>query len=134
MKTITIAILVGVGILGVTIFFLRSGEGNTEVNAIAAPKENNVTVVDEKQIIMIDVRGGYQPQKSIAKAGVPTVIRFNTANTFDCSSSIRIPSMKISKVLPSSGATDIDIGINQNGVLEGSCSMGMYRFAIEFVE
>lgn len=120
-----------VGILGAAIIFSRGG-GNTEPNTITAPKENNVTVVDGKQIIEIDAKGGYLPRKSVAKAGVPTVIRFNTANTFDCSSSIRIPSMDISKILPSSGSTDIDVGTPSAGPLKGSCGMGMYPFEVEF--
>ncbi len=133
MKAPIIALILSVGVLGAAII-LSQGEERTPQNQATAPQENNVSIVDGKQIVVIDVRGGYQPQKSIAKAGIPTVIRFNTANTFDCSSSIRIPSMKITKVLPSSGSTDIDIGINQKGPLAGSCGMGMYRFSIEFVE
>lgn len=93
---------------------------------------NNVSVVDGKQIIEIHAKGGYQPRKSIATAGLPTTIRFNTTGTFDCSSAVRIPSMNISKNLPQSGTTDIDIGISQLGTLKGSCGMGMYPFEVEF--
>jgi plastocyanin domain-containing protein len=93
---------------------------------------NNVSIVDGKQIIEINARGGYQPRKSIAKAGIPTVIRFNTRGTFDCSSSVRIPSLGISKSLPQTGLTDIDIGSGKLGTLQGSCGMGMYPFEIDF--
>ena len=93
---------------------------------------NNVSIVDGKQIIEIRAKGGYQPRKSIAKAGMPTILRFNTTGTFDCSSSVRIPSLNISKGLPQSGSTDIDIGIGNLGALQGSCGMGMYPFEIEF--
>lgn len=93
---------------------------------------NNVTIVDGKQIVEINAKGGYQPRKSVAKAGIPTVIRFNTRGTFDCSSSVRIPSLNISKILPQSGSTDIDIGSPQLSNLQGSCGMGMYPFEIDF--
>jgi plastocyanin domain-containing protein len=93
---------------------------------------NNVSIVDGKQIITINAKGGYQPRKSVAKSGLPTMIRFNTNGTFDCSASIRIPSMNISKILPQTGSTDIDIGVNQVGTLQGSCGMGMYPFEVEF--
>jgi plastocyanin domain-containing protein len=92
----------------------------------------NVTVVDGIQVIEISAKGGYQPRKSIAKAGIPTIIRFNTKGTFDCSSSVRIPSMNISQVLPQSGSTDINIGTQQVATLQGSCGMGMYPFEIDF--
>ncbi len=107
---------------------LTKSGGNTGQVANA----NNVTVVDGKQIIEISAKGGYQPRKSIAKAGVPTIIRFNTKGTFDCSSSVRIPSLNISKSLPQSGATDIYIGEGKLGTLQGSCGMGMYPFEVEF--
>lgn len=93
---------------------------------------NNVSIVDGKQIIEIKAKGGFQPRKSVAKSGIPTVLRFETKGTFDCSSSIRIPSLNISKSLPQSGATDIDIGTQQVSTLQGMCGMGMYPFEIEF--
>jgi len=93
---------------------------------------SNVTIVNGKQIIEINAKGGYYPQRSIAKAGIPTIIRFNTNGTFDCSSSIRIPSINVFKNLSLSGSTDIDVGSNSVGVLQGSCGMGMYPFAVDF--
>ena len=84
------------------------------------------------QIIEITAKGGYTPRKSIAKAGIPTILRFNTRGTFDCSSSVRIPSMGIFRNLPQSGVTDIDLGSQKAGTLQGSCGMGMYPFEIQF--
>lgn len=127
MKATIISILIAVVIIGGSILLVNSNDntgGTTDVN--------NVTIVDGKQIIEISARGGYQPRKSIAKAGIPTVIRFNTNGTFDCSSAVRIPSLNISKNLPQTGLTDIDIGSPKLGVLNGSCGMGMYPFEIDF--
>ncbi len=93
---------------------------------------NNVSIVDGVQIIEIRAKGGYQPRVSTAKAGIPTVLRFNTKGTFDCSSAVRIPSLDIEKVLPSSGATDIALGEQEIGTLQGTCGMGMYPFEVEF--
>jgi len=103
-----------------------NGTGETDSNA------SNVTVVDGKQIIEIDVRGGYNPSKSIAKAGIPTSIRFKTRGTFDCSSSIRIASLNVNQILPQTGSTDIDVGSQAAGILNGTCGMGMYRFEVDF--
>lgn len=126
MKSTSISLIVAVAIItGVIIF--TGGEGSTSAGVV-----NNVSIVEGKQIIEISAKGGYQPRKSVAKAGVPTVIRFNTKGTFDCSSSVRIPSLNISKFLPQSGSTDIDIGNGQAGTLQGSCGMGMYPFEVEF--
>ena len=93
---------------------------------------NNVSIVDGKQIIEIHAKGGYSPRSSVAKAGLPTILRFDTSGTFDCSSSVRIPSMNISKILPQTGSTDIDIGSKQVSILSGTCGMGMYPFEVNF--
>ncbi|MFH1170447.1 MAG: cupredoxin domain-containing protein [Candidatus Vogelbacteria bacterium] len=93
---------------------------------------NNVRIVDGKQIIEIRAKGGYLPRRSVAQAGLPTTLRFDTNGTFDCSSSVRIPSLNISKILPQSGTTDIDIGSPPVATLYGTCGMGMYPFEVDF--
>ena len=110
---------------------LSSGKTTTKV---LVPEENihNVSIVDGKQIIEINTKGGYSPKLSEAKAGMPTTLRFKTNGTFDCSSSVRLSSMNISKILPNTGSTDIDLGTQKLGTLSGTCGMGMYGFAIEF--
>lgn len=107
-------------------------KGNSQTKDNTQVAVNNATVVDGKQIITINAKGGYEPRKSIAKSGMPTIIRFDTNGTFDCSSAVSIPSMNISKTLPQTGSTDIDIGTGQLGTLQGTCGMGMYPFEVEF--
>ena len=93
---------------------------------------DNVSVVDGIQIITLRARGGYQPRNSVAKAGIPTVIRFVTNNTYDCSSFVRFPSLNILKTLPPTGTTDVNIGSQEAISLKGSCGMGMYPFQVDF--
>lgn len=126
MKNIIIPIVIATFLIGGALL-LSSKEKETNNTSV-----NNVKVVDGVQIVEISAWGGYKPRTSIAKAGLPTIVRFNTKGTFDCSSSVRIPSKNISKLLPQEGSTDIDIGINSVGKLKGSCSMGMYPFEIIF--
>lgn len=127
MKLTVISILVATALIVGAILFTRGGQNSG--NNVPA---DNVSIVDGKQIIQISAKGGYQPRQSIAKAGLPTILRMNTNGTFDCSASVRIPSLNISKFLPQSGVTDIDLGLAQSGTLQGMCGMGMYRFEIEF--
>lgn len=126
MKTIAVSIIVAGLIIGGALAFRGNG------GVIPSVPANNVSIVNGIQIVEIRAKGGYQPRVSIAKAGLPTVLRFNTAGTFDCSASIRIPSLGISKILPQSGSTDIDLGSSTLGTLQGSCGMGMYPFQIDF--
>lgn len=129
MKVIIASIIIALSLVGGSYLLTRNSSG---AGPSMAAGVNNVTIVDGKQIVEINAKGGYQPRKSIAKEGIPTIIRFNTKGTFDCSSAVRIPSMNISKSLPQTGTTDIDIGSGQLGTLQGSCGMGMYPFEIEF--
>jgi len=138
MKSI-ISILIAVALIGGAFLITKekpqdgtNAKVQTQTQTENTAPTDNVTVENGKQIILINVRGGYLPRKSIAKAGIPTVLRFVTNNTFDCSSSIRILSMNINKILPQSGTTDIDLGISKAGILSATCGMGMYSFEIDF--
>ncbi len=129
MKSTVISILVAGALIGGAIIFTRHGSNTESTPSVPA---HNVTIVDGKQIIELRAKGGYTPRVSIAKAGIPTILRFNTSGTFDCSSSIRIPSMNISKVLPQTGSTDVEIGSPTLATIQGTCGMGMYPFEVKF--
>lgn len=129
MKGNVIAILIAVAIIGVA-FMLSGDDPQEEGGESVAPQ--NLSIENGVQVIEIRAKGGYSPRKTIAVADMPTVIRFDTKGTFDCSSALTIPSLGIQKNLPMNGTTDIDIGTPQAGTLFGSCSMGMYRFEVVF--
>jgi len=94
----------------------------------------NVSMEGEKQIIEIDAKGGYSPQLTTAKAGVPTVLRLKTNGTYDCSSGLSIPALGYQKTLEATGVTDIEVSPQlAQGILEGFCSMGMYNFTVKFI-
>lgn len=109
-----------------------SSTSYADASASQATPANNVTTEDGKQIITIDVKGGYNPKVSSAKAGVPTVLRFKTNGAFGCASSIYLPSMSYRTNLPLSGNTDIPLPTQKAGVFRGMCGMGMYNFIINF--
>jgi plastocyanin domain-containing protein len=128
-NNIIIAIIISISIIIFAIILSGSKQNQNSSQEIPV---NNVSIVDGVQIIKIQAKGGYSPSKSIAKAGIPTIIQFTTNGTFDCSSSIRIPSMNIFKSLSASGATNVDLGTQKVGNINGSCGMGMFPFEIQF--
>lgn len=132
MKGTTISIIVAAVIIAGTILISKSGSSPSDSANASFTSASNVAVENGVQVVSITARGGYEPRVSVAKAGIPTVIRFVTAGTFDCSSSIRIPNLGIFRSLPQSGTTDVDIGSSSGGTLYGSCGMGMYPFQINF--
>ncbi|MCX6793287.1 MAG: cupredoxin domain-containing protein [Candidatus Falkowbacteria bacterium] len=132
-----ILLVVG-GIIIIVIFIIASYNqapktvkysNNTETMVTSS----NVSTENGKQVITIDVKGGYSPKVTNAKANVATIIRAKTNSTFDCSSALRIPAINYSKNLPPSDTTDIEIPNQAAGSsLKGLCSMGMYSFTINF--
>lgn len=131
-STITSIIIAAVLIVGALALVKVSASRSGNYGAGQGASVDNVSIENGVQVVTIHARGGYQPARSLAKAGMPTVIRFDTKSTFDCSSYIRIPSMGISKMLPQTGTTDIDVGTATAGTLQGMCGMGMYPFQVEF--
>lgn len=121
-----------IAILGLVVW-LGSGLLNKPTASTNAAASANVSTENSKQIIEINAKGGYTPKLTSAKANMPTILRIKTSGTFDCSSSLRIPSLNYFKNLPPTGTTDIELSSQQaSGTLNGLCSMGMYSFSIEF--
>lgn len=121
-------VLVALGVLGY--FGMQIANQGETAPVSKQPAVSNVSMSDGKQVVEIKAKGGYLPRVSTAKAGVPTVLKFDTNGTFDCSSQVRIPSMNISQALPPSGVTEIALGTLEEGVVQGTCGMGMYPFQI----
>ena len=85
------------------------------------------------QHIKIKAKGGFYPPLTEAKANTKTIIDVQTDNTFDCSATLVIPALKISRNLPPSGATSIEIPPQPAGsTLRAICAMNMYEFKINF--
>ena len=134
MKPTIIAILIVVVLIGASFVYSRNKDvsDDTRKEEIKEVK-SNVSVVDGKQIITIDARGGYFPQMTIAKADMPTIIKVETKSTFDCSSALVIPDLNYQKNLPPTAVTEIEVPPQKAGEeIQGLCSMGMYSFQIKF--
>lgn len=107
---------------------LSAGSGDTSQVADRVYREGG------KQIIEINAKGGFTPQVSTAQSGVPTILRVSTSGTYDCSSGIRIPKLGIRENLEATGVRDIDIPAESaQGTLDGTCTMGMYNFSVNFM-
>ena len=131
-KSTIIAIIIGAAFI-VGAFFLSGKDTPTTTTTDKAQPQNNVTVEGGKQIVAISAKGGYLPRITEAKADMPTTLQIETTGTFDCSSTLNLPSMNFQKNLPPTGITEVDIPPQPAGsTFEGLCGMGMYRFEIAF--
>lgn len=129
-KIVSIILTLGI-VLGIGIIFLGGSKNDT--GPVSDQVEQNVEIRDGIQYVTIEANGGYSPQVSNAKAGIPTKLIVKTSGTFDCSSSLVIRSVGYQKILAQTGEEIIDVGIPEAGVpLQGTCSMGMYNFLVDF--
>ena len=102
--------------------------------SVAGISATNVYLEGGIQIIEIKAKGGYLPLQTTAKAFLPTMLRMVTDDTFDCSSSVIIPNLRVRKRLPLSGSTDIQLPtMPEDTVLTVYCGMGMFSFDLDFV-
>ncbi len=94
---------------------------------ITAPGSNGT------QSLAVLASGWYYPLSYVARAGVPSILRIYTNNTYDCSRALLLPELRVRRNLPATGVVEIPIPAKQKGeTLFGTCSMGMYTFTIRF--
>lgn len=133
-KTALIVITVGL-IVGLGIIFLGGAKANNNTKTNNSPTSSiqNTEIKDGIQYITINVKGGYSPKISTAKAGIPTKLIMKTNGTYDCSASLVIRSIGYQKILQKTGEEIIDLGTPKAGApIRGVCGMGMYSFQIDF--
>lgn len=119
--------------LGFCGFFVGLLVLGTVLRGQSSQISGNSILEDDRQVVAIAAKGGYQPSFVTAQAGVATDIRISTDGTYDCSSSVMISSLGYRKMLAATGTETISLTAEQaQGTLEGTCSMGMYRFEIAF--
>ena len=129
MKATILSIIVAVGLVGGTLLLTRGGAASPGTGGA----ESNVSVTGGVQTIDIAARGGYSPRVTVARAGMPTIIRMNTKGTFDCSAALVIPRLGYRANLPPTGETIIEVPPQEPGnTIEGVCAMGMYGFSVRF--
>ena|SRR3990167_9587942 len=127
-KTVSIIITLGLVVALGVVFMGGPKKDNISVGVAG----QNTEIKDGVQYITINARGGYSPQVSTAKAGIPTKLIVKTDGTYDCSAVLAIHSIGYQKILPQTGDTTIDIGTPPAGPFKGVCGMGMYSFVINF--
>ena len=124
---ITVGLVIGIG------FMFFGGPSDPRSSTETGQALQNVEVRDGIQYVTIEARGGYTPRVSTAEAGIPTKLIIKTNGTYDCSSALVIRSVNYQKILPPTGEEVVDIGTPVANVpLQGTCSMGMYNFSVDF--
>lgn len=122
-------------VFGLGIFAAAILNPSSDDSSISTFSQNSPVIMekDGKQVVSIYAKDGFKPNNISLKAGVPTVLSVKTSNTYDCSSTISIPDLKVVKALPITGETPIDIPAQSAGTsLVATCGMGHYPLTLNF--
>lgn len=132
--TVVLSVLGVVAVYGATVYF-KSSPDNWSTNNQIQTLTSNVSVEWDKQFIDLTAKGGYEPRNTIAKANMSTTLKVLTNDSYGCETAMVIPSLGRKGRLDPSATTTVDIPPQEPWTtLQGMCSMGMYRFAINFVK
>lgn len=125
-KYLPLSIIIAVAMISGAMLYAGRDTGVSEM-------VTSTMLSDGRQLVEITARGGYFPRRVQAQAGIETIIRVTTQETYDCSVSLVIPKLNYEKFLSSNGTEDIIVPAEKaTGTLSGLCSMGMYSFKIVF--
>ena len=101
-----------------------------EANSVLGTATGN----NEQQSATITVFAtGYEPNRLQIKSGIPVSLNLVTKNTQGCTRAIVFPTLGIQKVLPETGATQVNLPALAMGKVPFSCSMGMFTGTIEVI-
>ncbi|MDQ5952669.1 MAG: hypothetical protein QG626_798 [Patescibacteria group bacterium] len=102
-------------------------------NTPSVDTPQTVSIENGIQVITITAKGGFSPEHIEAKSGLPTELHVVTNGTYDCSSTLVIPSLGYNEALKPTGTETITLAPEQaEGTLNGTCGMGMYSFDVAF--
>lgn len=89
------------------------------------------TVTEGHQTVAITATsGGYTPQATRARAGLPTTLVIRSEQAQGCVRSFTIATLGVQQNLPAGGETRIELGPLPPGTIAYACSMGMYTGTI----
>jgi len=82
---------------------------------------------DRLQEVTVRVKGGYDPDVTVVRKGIPVRLNFYRDETADCSEILVIGEFNIRKPLPAFKTTAIEFTPKEEGEYAFTCGMGMLR-------
>ena len=75
----------------------------------------------------IEVRGGYQPDTIVTRAGRPLRLTFNRHESWPCSDRVVFPDFNVEAELPAHEDVVVELFPDEPGEYEFTCGMGMLK-------
>lgn len=113
-----LVLLVGLAIIG---FILWWFFGKHQVATATAE------VSDDKQVVDVEVSGGYSPEVVTLKKGVPATLNFTRKDASSCLDRVVFSDFGINKELPQNEQQSIKIDTTKSGEFQWACGMDMFH-------
>lgn len=124
--TFSALLVIVLGIFNLTPGFNLVGAGVALPENNGVGTNNDIVIVDGKQIINLKVDGlDYYPTKFTLKKGIPVEWNIDGKNAVGCAQVISVPKLGILEQLPSDSVKTITFTPEQAGKVTFTCGMGM---------
>ncbi|KRM41753.1 cupredoxin domain-containing protein [Lentilactobacillus parafarraginis] len=84
-------------------------------------------VTDDRQVVDVEVNGGYSPEVVVLKKGVPATLNFTRKDSSSCLDRVVFSDFGINKALPQNEKQAIEIDTSHPGEFQWACGMDMFH-------
>ncbi|MGF2384600.1 cupredoxin domain-containing protein [Lentilactobacillus otakiensis] len=87
----------------------------------------NAEVTDDRQVVDVEVKGGYSPEVIILKKGVPATLNFTRKDSSSCLDRVVFSDFGINQALPQDEKQSVEIDTDKPGEFQWACGMDMFH-------
>ncbi|GAA3198733.1 cupredoxin domain-containing protein [Lentilactobacillus kefiri] len=89
--------------------------------------EESAEVADDRQVVNVEVKGGYSPEVVILKKGVPATLNFTRKDSSSCLDRVVFSDFGVNQALPQNEKQSVEIDTSKPGEYQWACGMDMFH-------
>lgn len=89
--------------------------------------EESAEVADDRQVVNVEVKGGYSPEVVILKKGVPATLNFTRKDSSSCLDRVVFSDFGVNQALPKNEKQSVEIDTSKPGEYQWACGMDMFH-------
>lgn len=113
-----LAVILGLAAIGFISWWFF---GHHQVATVAAHVQN------QQQIVEVQVKGGYSPERVELQQGIPAILKFTRTDPSSCLDHVVFSDFGINEALPQNQTVSIPINTDKPGSYTWACGMDMFH-------
>ena len=89
--------------------------------------EESAEVADDRQVVNVEVKGGYSPEVVILKKGVPATLNFTRKDSSSCLDRVVFSDFGVNQALLQNEKQSVEIDTSKPGEYQWACGMDMFH-------